>query len=98
MAITEREFKFWESGGEECRNPNFIWHEIDSRIKESITSEIYEFLDDVSDDTARPVLSEYVEWIYFDKRPHFLHLHIVQALKEGRIPDPNKESLFENFN
>lgn len=98
MALTMQEFEFWESGGEWPADVDFDWNELDARIKQEITPAVYDFLEMVDNDTARPVLSEYVEWIYFDKKPHFLHLHIVQALKEGRIPDPDKESIFENFN
>lgn len=95
--LTREEYEFWESGGEEHAEKDFNWHEIDTRIRESITSEIYEFLDDVCDDTARPVLSEYVAWKLFDSKPHYLDIQACMDLANYG-PHPHLNNLFASFN
>lgn len=96
MRITQSEFDFWESGGE-TGSQNMDWADIDNRIKNEISPEIYNFLDRIYNETARPVLAEFVEWTYFNRQPHFLNPKACLILRQKCVP--NKETnLFAHCN
>lgn len=96
MALTIQEFEFWESGGGDF-DPlhRYDWNEIDNRIRDKITPEIYNFLNGIGKATARPILSEFVGWRYFHKEPNYLSMRACMIMLNEK---PSGIPIFANFN
>lgn len=86
--VTPEEWDEWEQGYNS---------KVARKVSQSIGREVYLYLQDLSEDTARPVLLDYAKYVAGD-RSYFISNEALKLLDKGNIRDLIKVNFWKRYN